>query len=552
MKLRSALFVVLLYVSLCLILALLIEKDYFNYSNQTAYLKAEPGLSPDEAEGRDAEFTWLTESSYSLGYFSEDLWIRILLPPEIRTGSILEINKSSFTRADFYFPLRDGTVHKITKAGKLSYRTQSTMVPDNVNPREPVFVRLQTPLAFNFEVRFWEAGAFVRYILRDYLFFGIIYGILISIVIYNTILFLILKKKSYLYFFLFGLGTLFWCMLTYGHIEVFLPFHDINQNRISLPVVGIVWYANASFLRSFLKTKIVTPRLDVVISVTKVMAGLLCLLGIAGFINAGHFLDTVLSYILPPFALIMGVVSLRKGFKPASWFLAGWTVFLLGTIVYALAGGPIPRNSLTLNLFATGAAFSSLLLSYALTEEMRVLKIENTLLSKKSRLLKKVSMTDTLTQLHNRASFNENLDHEIILARKSGHPLSLIMIDVDHFKKFNDSWGHPEGDRVLRAMGPILSQGVRDQDYACRYGGEEFALILPGASEQEALDTAERIRLRVEETDFPIAGSCNIEKLTISLGVAVFNDCDDVLTLTERADKALYRAKNLGRNRVSS
>jgi diguanylate cyclase (GGDEF)-like protein len=545
MKLRSVILVLLLYVTLCLILISMIEKDYTNYSGSTSYLKTEAGLNLDELLRQAPEFKEMNTDHYSLGYFSEDLWIRLYIPQSTPPGTVLEINKPAFREADFYFTLKDSTVSHTGRSDKLSFRTQSTVIPENIN-----YIRLQSPLAFNFEVRFWDIKPFMRYILRDYLYFGIIYGILFSIIIYNMILFVILKKLTYLYFLLFGVGTICWCMLTYGHSEVFFILPSVSLNRVSLPVVSLIWFANASFMSRFLKTKIVTPKLHIVITITKIMAGVLCVLGLSGFTHAGHLLNTALSYILPPFGIIIGVVSLRKGVQSSFWFLAGWLVFYVGTIVYALAGGMIPRNSLTLDLFASGAALSSLLLSYALIDEMRVLQSENSFLNDKSRSLRKISLTDNLTQLHNRASFNESLNHEISLARQSGQPLALVMMDVDHFKKFNDSWGHPEGDRVLMAMGPLLSQGIRDQDFACRYGGEEFTLILPGTNEQKAMETAERIRKRMEEREFPISGRDEVEHLTVSMGIAVFTESDDILSLTERADRALYKAKNLGRNRV--
>ncbi|QEN06735.1 diguanylate cyclase [Oceanispirochaeta crateris] len=551
MKLRSIILVLLLYVSLCLILALLIETDYTNSSYGSSYLKTEAGLNLEELVKRNGMFQEMQENQYSLGYFSEDLWIRLDIPQDT-TGRVLEINKPAFALTDFYFPLNDGTISHINKSEKLSFRTQSTLIPENISFNKPAYIRLQTPLAFNFELRFWDVKPFMTYILKDYIFFGIIYGILLSIVIYNMILFVILKKSSYLYFLLFGLGTILWCMITYGHIELFVTIPGVYQNRVSLPVVSLIWFNFASFMGSFLKTRIMTPKLHNIIITTKIMAVILCFLGILGFTNAGHLLDTALSYILPPFAIYISILCLKKGFQSSFWFLSGWLLFLVGTVIYALAGGLIPRNSLTLNLFASGAALSSLLLSYALADEVRILQSENSYLNCKSRSLKKISLTDNLTRLHNRASFNENLKREISRARQIGHPLALIMIDVDLFKRFNDTWGHLEGDKVLMAMGPLLSQGIRDQDFACRYGGEEFALILPGTNKQKAMETAERIRKKMEETEFPISCSDEIEHLTISLGIAVYIDIDDILTLTERADQALYRAKNLGRNRVCS
>lgn len=160
--------------------------------------------------------------------------------------------------------------------------------------------------------------------------------------------------------------------------------------------------------------------------------------------------------------------------------------------------------------------------------------------------LRRLSTTDALTGLHNRRFLDESLRRELERVRHTGAPLSVIMFDVDRFKRFNDEHGHDQGDRVLQAIAASLRQALRKYDLACRYGGEEFLAILPGTAAEGAFSVAERLRRDVEE--------CSVDglKVTISLGVATV---PDILAgapedLVAAADSALYRAKAGGRNRV--
>jgi diguanylate cyclase (GGDEF)-like protein len=159
---------------------------------------------------------------------------------------------------------------------------------------------------------------------------------------------------------------------------------------------------------------------------------------------------------------------------------------------------------------------------------------------------------DTLTSLHNRRYFDERLALETQKAFRSGGPLSLIMVDIDHFKKVNDTFGHTEGDKVLREISYLLRTSVRKKDVVARYGGEEFVLILPEAGAEESLAIAERIRQTVEMKPFDV-GAVKL-KLTVSLGISRFPD-DRPGTkeeLVRMADLALYDAKRAGRNQVRS
>ena len=158
----------------------------------------------------------------------------------------------------------------------------------------------------------------------------------------------------------------------------------------------------------------------------------------------------------------------------------------------------------------------------------------------------KLANTDSLTSLNNRRYLQEKLASSIAESTRLSQPLSFLLLDLDHFKKINDTYGHLMGDQILQKLGEILRVEMREEDIAARYGGEEFALILPNTELSVALEIAEKIRARIENTDWKIS------KVTISIGATMLVAGDTVSTLQSRADQALYSSKNHGRNLVTS
>ena len=165
--------------------------------------------------------------------------------------------------------------------------------------------------------------------------------------------------------------------------------------------------------------------------------------------------------------------------------------------------------------------------------------------------LRKLSITDGLTGLFNHRHVHELLHEEFERSKRTGEPLAVAMLDLDHFKRVNDTYGHPTGDVILYETAQILHDTAREIDMAGRYGGEEFVMILPGTTEAEASRFAERVRHRVAEHVFR-DGSTEV-RMTVSAGVASYPelDADAPGTLLRRADEALYAAKEGGRNRVT-
>jgi len=161
--------------------------------------------------------------------------------------------------------------------------------------------------------------------------------------------------------------------------------------------------------------------------------------------------------------------------------------------------------------------------------------------------------TDRMTGLFSHHFFEKTLDEELERSRRYKSTFSLVMFDIDHFKKFNDTYGHLQGDRIIREIARILRRAIRQVDFPARYGGEEFALILPAVDMKGALVVAERLRKRVEAFGFPNANGGDPLHVTISVGVTEF-DPESAYAPSEivrDADRALYQSKENGRNRVT-
>ncbi len=164
--------------------------------------------------------------------------------------------------------------------------------------------------------------------------------------------------------------------------------------------------------------------------------------------------------------------------------------------------------------------------------------------------LRRQSIVDSLTGLYNRRYLDETLRREVFRAKRGEKLLSVIMLDADHFKRLNDTFGHDAGDIALRALGEQLKTGVRAGDLACRYGGEEFALVLADCSKEQALQRARRIAQNVRELRLKYGGT-PLHSITISAGVATYpEDGEEAEQLIAAADRALYAAKQMGRDRV--
>jgi diguanylate cyclase len=187
----------------------------------------------------------------------------------------------------------------------------------------------------------------------------------------------------------------------------------------------------------------------------------------------------------------------------------------------------------------------------ALEERLVLSKNEISNLQQSLEAIRAESLTDPLTGLGNRKYFDRMIDMAVQNAFANSEPLSLLLFDIDHFKSFNDSYGHLTGDQVLRLVGLSLKQTIKGQDITARYGGEEFAVVLPNTPLRQALTVADHIRRAVMAKELKKKSTGEIlGRVTISVGVSMLKQGDDTDSLIERADGCLYAAKRNGRNRV--
>jgi diguanylate cyclase (GGDEF)-like protein len=200
-----------------------------------------------------------------------------------------------------------------------------------------------------------------------------------------------------------------------------------------------------------------------------------------------------------------------------------WSVLALVLMAFSIIGGYI--SSLRRNLSITKA------------EQAKSIEI-----------IKEMAIRDVLTGLYNRRHVLELLDHEKNRSSRGGGTFCLAMLDIDHFKNVNDTYGHLVGDAILQAVANTMKNTIRNTEYCARYGGEEFLIVLTQTGIRGALIGAERVRTNIEKILFPDIDSDF--KITVSIGLSEYKMREDINDVIARADKALYRAKEGGRNRI--
>jgi len=241
--------------------------------------------------------------------------------------------------------------------------------------------------------------------------------------------------------------------------------------------------------------------------------------------------------------------ELAPGPTQSRWeLLRGFIVLFIAGYVVCLGAFSVrrdPSHIVVSSIFFLGACFVLLVCMLARGTVKDIQRVAT---------LEAETITDPLMEIYNRRYLERRLEEEFARARRYGFPLSLLLLDIDHFKKVNDDHGHPAGDLVLKGIGGILKKTVRNVDVSARYGGEEMAILLPHTPDTDAAILAERIRRTIENHPFPAgapAGNGILLRCTVSIGIAAMTrECAKAGQLLQMADTAMYRAKQGGRNRT--
>lgn len=509
------------------------------------------------------KFTPHKKRSFNFGMSGETVWIRFLIDmkAEIQSSKelVLTVDKSNFPYVYIFIPTIFGNYKKFSSSymekssrGILNYRYPVFLIPENIQYNRYIYLRIEPYItgrhtSANFNIQVSDKDHYIHSTWKDILFFGIVFGILLSMLLYNLSLTFFLKDKLYFLYFIY-IGFVLVYQVFRSGFNIILGI-DQYPTGILIIVASALIFA-LLFTQSFLMTRSYCSILHRVIWIFIGIVIVNVVIQLAGFAKAANTMLHLLGIIIPVVSLVAGVVRIRDGYIPASYFLAAWIVLLIGVACISLVGlGFLPNNMITTNALAIGTTLEAVLLSTALAQRIRLLRKEKKELQYKEKKLTELAIRDELTGLFNKRFYTESIQKEVRKSKSLKRDLSFMLIDVDHFKKLNDEYGHNTGDIVLEKLGHMILSCIRDCDIPCRYGGEEFVIILPSAGISVAAKVAERLRVKFESFGF----DTDKEKIiysTISIGVSTLDEFSNEVDLFKKADKALYAAKDKGRNRV--
>lgn len=504
-----------------------------------------------------SKYTIIDRNRVSLGFNRSSLWVRISLEQAPVLGPwVLDVAAPWMDRVDFFLPKPGGGWFKHSTGLKQPSSDNNwpglfALEAPNDTPRTGyAYLRLQSVLSLNAGLCISSRKEFVEETVTETYLFGALYGVMGAMLLFNTVVLLATRDKVYLAYILYMVSIITHQLCLQGQV-LFLPtelWHLVPA--ISLVASSFLFFFGAQFSLQFLNTKQNTPFIHRLLRTVQVLSAALLPLALTNHIWYGTWLIHSVALVAPLLAIAAGVKALALGFRPARFYLIAWIVLLFGSMAWgAWSMGlnllvPLPRS-----LLSIAAAIESILLSIALADRIRTIQNERQVLVQRERRYRHLSLTDELTGLFNTRYFWNKLDSEIIRACQTGQPMGLVLMDVDDFKVFNDTYGHTEGDKVLALLGKQMQDAVRMDDSPCRYGGEEFALILPGAEGQAVLEVAERIRQSFAMHTFEPVPTVQV-KVTVSLGTAQMMPNEDARALVNRADRALYEAKGRGKNQT--
>ena len=486
----------------------------------------------------------------NFGFNQSVFWIKLELVNSSDTADIVFLQQD-YPLIDYLslWQVHDGKIVKVVKTGDrtlfntrdINHRDFLFEINSPANSSQEIYLRYQSEGSINIGLSLNTSTHLFTQFSDEQLAFGAYYGGVLVLAIYNMFLFFAAKEKAFTHY--------IWYLLSYGlymsthngyAFQYLWPDNPWLANQSLLLLLGLTLYWGMKFSQEILASVVYATKLNQIGNWIQ-YAAVVCIIGtfILPYESMVQLLS-ILTIVVCSVIMILGLMSLIAGYKPAVFFMIAWSTLLVAVIVYMFKTfGLLPHNAFTQNAFQIASLIEMTLLSVALAHHFSELK--------------KKSYTDALTFLFNRRHFDDKFAEEFVRARSNNSELSLLVMDIDHFKKFNDTYGHAEGDKVIQFVASILKGNVRKPLIPCRYGGEEFAVILPRTSKKSAMVLAQRL-CNVVATE-----STKLHSITISVGVANINDVDELgqpiesqHKLFEAADAALYQAKENGRNRVEA
>jgi len=396
-----------------------------------------------------------------------------------------------------------------------------------------------------FSLNLYNEDQSKRALLGQYTDIALLVGMILALIIYNFLLFISSRLKEHFYYSCYLVCGGFWIALSYG---MFADFFNIfgsitlkwHLSLVAMPIFLIL------FMINIFETKSKYPIEHWALMSIIVLLTINFTYGLFDIVTALKY-SSSLAAVMMAVSLSVSFSMLFRKHPIALFFLIGHGLFVIFSILAVFFyKGKAEFNYINSHGVGIGIMLEALVLSLIIAYRIRIL--EN--LKIKQADLQLLASTDPLTQLFNRRHFSLAATELLNKAKQMHSPISAIILDIDHFKRVNDTYGHVAGDKSLRCVADIIRQHCRKHDLLARYGGEEFVILMPDTSSSQAYALAEKMRQTLEHTEVSINKSLSI-RLTMSIGITDVKpdniNLDDVIN---QADKALYIAKNNGRNQT--
>jgi len=552
-------------------------------ASETADIEAIRALPEDRWRNNDL-------GSQNFGQTGKPLWFHLRLQGNYEQSAtyFLEIAYAHLDYLDLYAYQGDEQTARYLTGDKRVFASrpvdsESFVFPIPLsNSVTEVYLRVQTQGVMKLPVRLHDADSLSQASDQFSLFTGVYFGAILIMLVYNGFIYLTVRDKSYLFYLVYiASSALLQLTLTGLAFKLFWPSTPEVNEFVIIVTATLVTVSAIGFIVRFVGINKVTTRGDY-IWMNLIVGGFILVLITNWFISYNVALKA--TYVLVSVAVMtgfyVGVKYWLKGIKSARFFAMAWFSYLVFITMYILESSQvISPNIFSTHAFSLGSLIELSILSIAFADklneekELRV-KAQDDLLDIQIRMneeldalvknrtqeledanerLKELSVTDSLTQLKNRYYFDQSFRREFKRAARERWPFTVMMIDIDHFKQLNDTYGHLFGDFCLKRAAELVTSIIRrPSDIAARYGGEEFAILLPNTHLDGGMRLGEKIREQFKETEIGDGGVHLY--LTVSIGVASCLPEPDMseyrTSLLELADQCLYKAKENGRDQV--
>jgi diguanylate cyclase len=542
-------------------------------------------------ERPDADWTPNRRGAVNFGQSMQPYWLHLRLAGAERLSqtTYLRLDYPHLDRLDVYV-VRDGALLREFHTGDtlpyaarpVDHRTFLFPIERDWGDRFEVYLRVESEGPIEIPLDVVTRSTLDAEDQRLFTWFGAYFGIMATMLLYNGFVFLVVRERSYFHYLVYMVvnASLQFVLQGFG-FKYLWPVSTSMNNLMVLLLTGAAPFTALLFARRFIRLEALGAAWEQILA--RLLLGSFALIPLAllfGDYRVTLRVEFALSLLVIALLSFLSVKYSMRGERAARNFAVAWLLYL-GFIAYYLLqiNGIVDRNVVSMHALEIGSLLELVLLSLAFADrlneekELRI-RAQNEALQMQLRLnrnldslvrarteeleaanlrLRDMSVTDALTGLANRRRFSDCLALEYQRAYRQRDPLAVLMIDIDHFKRLNDGYGHPCGDRCIREVAAVIAGCVRRPgDLAARYGGDEFVVLLPATDMDGAYEVADQIRTAM--STLRIGNPLGELRITASIGVAAEvpprrGRAED---LTNRADQALYRAKRDGRNRISA